>query len=99
MPFGPLRNMSDIDLIGELRRRKRIRVVTSTTTFYNEFSEDSKYTETMDSELVKNIARSLLNDLRVNFDDRVVLFDADDRPVRSTRTATLAVLIAEDAGD
>lgn len=87
------------DLIAELKRRKRIRVVTITTVFFNEHSEDAKYMRVMDTELVSRVGAGLHNELCVTFEDRVIARDADDRPTRTTREASLMVLIPEGVDD
>ena len=87
------------DLIAELRRRKRIRVLKITSTFFNENSEDTKYMRAMDSELVSRIGAGLHNELCITFEDRVIGRDAEDRPTRTEREASLAVLIPEGIDD
>jgi hypothetical protein len=87
------------DLIAELRRRKRIRVLKITSTFFNENSEDTKYMRVMDSELVSRIGAGLHNELYITFEDRVIGRDDDDRPVRTEREASLMVLVPEGIDD
>ena len=83
------------DLIEELRRRKRIRVLESSTTFFNGISEDAKYMSTTDFDLAGNIVTALFNKLCIQYQDHATARDANDRPTRTMRTASLSVLIPE----
>jgi preprotein translocase subunit Sec63 len=87
------------DLLAELKRRKRIRVLTITTTFFDEFSEDTKYMHVMDSELVSRVGAALHNELYITFKDEVMARDAEDRPTQTAREASLMVLIPEGVDD
>lgn len=87
------------DLIAELRRRKRIRVLKITSTFFNENSEDAKYMRGMDSELVSRIGAGLHNELCITFEDRVIGRDSEDRPTRTEREASLMVFVPEGVDD
>jgi hypothetical protein len=87
------------DLIAELKRRKRIRVVAVTTGFFNANSEDGKYMRAMDSELVSRVGAGLHNELCMTFEDQVLVRDDENRPTRSTRTASLMVLVPEGVDD
>ena len=46
--------VSTKDLAAELSRRKRLRVLSTETQFFNELSEDERYMEYMDGELAPN---------------------------------------------
>lgn len=94
-----LHAVSTKDLIAELTRRKRIRVLAVNTGFFNANAEDVSFTSAMDHELVRQIARVLNNKLFVAFKDEVCARDNEDRPTRSTRTASLMVLIPEGVDD
>jgi hypothetical protein len=82
-------------LLEELTNRKRIRVLKATTTFFNEHAEDAKYVRSMDSELVSRVGAALHNDLCITFEDHVFARDDANRPTRTTREASLMVLIPE----
>ena len=86
-------------LLEELKRRKRIRVIAIETGFFNANSADDKYMRVMDSELVSRVGAALHNDLFITFEDQVCARDDANRPTRSTRTASLMVLIPEGVGD
>jgi hypothetical protein len=83
------------ELIAELKRRKRIRVLAITTTFFNEHSEDTKYMRVMDSELVSRLGAGLHNELCITFEDEVVARDDEGRPTRTRREGSLMVLVPE----
>lgn len=86
-------------LLEELRERKLIRVLKTSTSFFNEHAEDPKYVRTMESELVSRLGAALHNELCITFEDQVVLLDDANRPARTIREASLMVLIPEGVDD
>lgn len=87
------------DLFAELTRRKRIRIVSVRSTFFNEHVEDTKYMRAMDTELVSRVGAGLHNELCITFEDQVLTRDDDNRPTRTAREASLMVLIPEGVED
>ena len=90
--------VSTKDLAAELSRRKRLRVLSTETQFFNELSEDERYMEYMDGELVRKLSEGINNKMCVMFIDTVIARDEHDRPIRTTRNASIVVLIP-DGGD
>ena len=82
-------------LLEELRLRKRIRIVSVRSTFFNEHAEDPKYVRSMESELISRVGAGLHNELCITFEDRVLSRDDANRPTRTTREASLMVLVPE----
>ena len=85
------------DLIAELQRRKRIRVVAVDTTFFNEHSEDANYMRSVDGELSVRIGAGLHNELCITFEDQVLVRDAEARPTKTMRRASVMILASEEA--
>jgi uncharacterized NAD-dependent epimerase/dehydratase family protein len=86
-------------LFEELRLRKRIRALKVSAVFFNEHAEDDKYVRTMESELTSRIGAALHNELCITFEDQVLVRDAENRPTKTTREASLMVLVPEGVDD
>ena len=91
--------VSTKDLAAELSRRKRLRVLSTETQFFNELSEDERYMEYMDGELVRKLSEGINNKMCVMFIDTVIAHDEHDRPIRTTRNASIVVLIPDGVDD
>jgi hypothetical protein len=91
--------VSTKDLAAELSRRKRLRVLSTETQFFNELSEDERYMEYMDGELVRKLSEGINNKMCVMFIDTVIARDEHDRPIRTTRNASIVVLIPDGVDD
>ena len=91
--------VSTKDLAAELSRRKRLRVLSTETQFFNELSEDERYMEYMDGELVRKLSEGINNKMCVMFIDTVIARDEHDRPIRTTRNASIVVLMPDGVDD
>lgn len=90
-----LSDTTDAQLIGELRRRGRLRVAGTTAVWYNDLAEDDKYMEAMRREQIAKLAEFLDNELCIRYRERVIARDHFDRPVRTARYASVLVLVPE----
>ena len=86
-------------LLAELMRRDRVRAVSYTATYYNEMAEDDKYMRSIYEDSIRVMMRELDNKLWIKFNDVVIAKDADGRPVRTSRQASLWVIIPKDTKD
>ena len=91
--------VSTKDLVAELSRRKRLRVLSTETQFFNELSENERYMEYMDGDLVRKLSEGINNKMCVMFIDTVIARDEHDRPIRTTRNASIVVLIPDGVDD
>ena len=88
------------DLIAELTRRKRVRVIENSSIFFNMMAQDDAgYMQAIDSTAVREIARALNNKLYIAYDNAALVKDEHGRPTKTRRTASLTVLIPEGVDD
>ena len=90
---------SDEELIEELRRRDRVRVIENSVSYYAELVHDDRYMHSIDADMVRGITRELNNKLWIAFDDVVLAYDADSRPIRTMRKAAVMVIAPKGADD
>jgi hypothetical protein len=91
--------LSDKELIDELMRRRRVRVIENSTSYFSELLHDDRYMSSIDADMVRGITRELNNKLWVKFDDVVTAHDSAGRPIRAMRKATVLVIAPEGVED
>ena len=94
-----LDSIPDKVLIDELKRRHRVSALSNTVIFFNELAGDEKYMESIDTDMVRGIARELNNKLYIDFEDVVLERDSADRPAKTERKASLLILVPEGVYD
>jgi hypothetical protein len=94
-----LDSIADSELIAELTRRRRVRVVENSTGYFSELLEDDRYMHSIDADMVRGLTRELNNKLWIRFDDVVTAHDAAGRPIRAMRKATVMVIAPEGVED
>jgi len=94
-----LDGIPDKDLIAELMRRRRVRVVENSTSYFSELLHDDQYMSSIDTDMVRGITRELNNKLWIKFDDVATAHDAAGRPIRAMRKATVLVIAPEGVED
>jgi len=67
--------------------------------YYGALTDDERYVHSIYEDMIRAMMRELNNKLYIECEDRVVARDADDRPVRTMRHATLTVLVPEGTDD
>lgn len=87
-------------LIAELTRRKRIRILENSTIFFNTMAQDNDgYMHSIEMDMVRGFARELNNKLYIAHEDTALAKDEHGRPTKTTRKASLMVLIPEGVDD
>lgn len=95
-----LQAVTTADLIAELTHRKRIRIVKNSSIYFNGAAQDdSGYMQAIDDAAVREIARGLNNKLYIAYEDTALVKDEHGRATKTTRTASLTILVPEGADE